>query len=166
MRIGGIYYCGQGVAVDYPRALAAYKIGAEGGDAGCQFNLGLVYRKGQGVASPDYEQALVWFEKAAAQHLPAAINELGAMALHGQAQTPSWRRARNHYQRAIDLGNQAAAENMQRVTGLMQQVPRSHAETLPPHPPHPPPPPVRPPHGQADRDLRHLPHERQARRRH
>ena len=30
--IGGIYYWGQGVAVDHKRALAAYKIGVEGGD--------------------------------------------------------------------------------------------------------------------------------------
>ena len=37
---GGIYYWGQGVAVDYKRAMAANKIGAEGGDAVSQFQLG------------------------------------------------------------------------------------------------------------------------------
>ena len=54
------------MAVDYVRALAGYKIGAEGGNADCQFNLGNKYYNGEGIDSPDYEQALVWYEKAAA----------------------------------------------------------------------------------------------------
>ena len=79
--IGCIYYWGQGVAVDYKRALAAYKIGAEGGNATSQNQLGFMYQNGQGIDSPDYKQALVWYEKAAAQDLPDAINSLGFMAV-------------------------------------------------------------------------------------
>jgi TPR repeat protein len=49
--VGIIYYWGQGVTVDYPRAIAAYKVGAEGGDAGyqCQWQVGVMYFTGRGV---------------------------------------------------------------------------------------------------------------------
>ena len=40
--IGAIYNWGQGVAIDYKRAMAAYKIGAEGGHAVCQYQLGFM----------------------------------------------------------------------------------------------------------------------------
>ena len=135
MLIGAIYTWGQGVAVDYKRAMAAYKIAAEEGDAICQYELGVMYSKGEGIDSPDFEQALVWFEKAAAQDYPPAISNLGVLALHGQAQTPSWHRARKHYQRAIDLGSPKAAELMQELTGFIQQVTRSRAESFPLLPP-------------------------------
>ena len=125
--IGCIYNFGQGVAVDYKRAMAAYKIGAEGGDAICQFNLGWMLRNGRGIDSPDYEQALVWFGKAAAQGVSQANGNLGSMASHGQGQEPSWRRAREHYQRAIDLGDTEAFECMQIVNDSIQEVNRFHA---------------------------------------
>ena len=67
--IGSIYCFGHGVAVDDRRALAAYKIGAEGGNVLCQYNLGKLNCEGRGIDSPDYEQALVWLEKAAAKIL-------------------------------------------------------------------------------------------------
>ena len=124
--IGYIYYWGQGVAVDYERAIVAYKIGAEGGDAYCQHQLGGMFKRGLGIDSPDYEQALVWLEKAADQDEPHAIHQLGVMAALGQAQQPSWRRARELLQRAIDLGNQRAVQSMETLTEDIQKV-RSHA---------------------------------------
>ena len=124
--IGTIYNFGQGVAVDYKRALAACKIGAEGGDADCQSQLGLMLSRGLGVDSPDYEQALVWYEKAAAQEHPSACCELGFMTYEGLGRPPSWRRAREHWQRAIGLGSEKAAENMQVLNRNIQQVTRPH----------------------------------------
>ena len=125
--IGSIYNWGQGVAIDYKRALAAYRICAEGGNAICQSQLGFMLCNGRGIDSPDYEQALVWLEKAAAQDGHEARNSLGHLAIHGQGQTPSWRRARIHFQRAVDLGNAAAAQNVLNLDGLIQQVTRAHA---------------------------------------
>ena len=37
--VGTILSWGNGVAIDYPRALAAYEIGAKGGEARCQFQV-------------------------------------------------------------------------------------------------------------------------------
>ena len=133
---------GHGVAIDYERALAAYKIGAEGGDAICENQLGYMLQHGRGI-DVDYEQALVWYEKAAAQDHPSANANLGIMALRGLGQTPSCRRARKHIQRAIDLGSPDAPGNMQRLTGSIQKVRALTPNTcleLPPSPPplHPP----------------------------
>ena len=115
------------MAVDHKRALAAYEIGAEGGNALCQYELGVMLMNGQGIDSPDYEQARVWYEKAAAQDDPYAFTGLGAMASKGQAQTPSLRRAREHFQRAIGLGHAHAVTNMQMLTQTIANVNQSHS---------------------------------------
>ena len=80
------------MAIDYERAMAAYKIGAEAGDAVSQFQLGMMYFKGRGVAV-DYKQARAWIEKAAAQDRPAAVGTLGVMYHQGKGGASSWRRA-------------------------------------------------------------------------
>ena len=74
--IGDVYFWGKGVAKDYERAMAAYKVGAEAGDALSQHQLGDMYCCGLGVAV-DYQQARAWLEKAAAQDHPAAVDQLG-----------------------------------------------------------------------------------------
>jgi len=115
------------VAVDYPRAMAAYKVGAEGGDAVCQYQVGMMHFFGQGV-DVDYKQALPWIEKAAAQDHPTAVGQLGSMYCNGLGVTPSWRRAREDYERAIKLGNTKSVKDMQILTGNIQTVTseRSH----------------------------------------
>ena len=118
---GSIYYWGQGVTIDYQRAMAAFKVGAEGGKALCQYQVGFMYYHGLGVAV-DYKQARPWFEKAAAQDYPSAVAQLGAMYHLGEGVTPSWRRARELYQRAIELGDSKAVENMQTLTEDIQKV--------------------------------------------
>jgi len=119
--VGGIYFWGQGVAVDYPRAMAAYKVGAEGGDAHCQWQVGSMYYFGQGV-DVDYAQARPWIEKAAAQDHPTAVDQLGTMYFHGEGVTPSWRRAREYWERELELGNSQAVANMQGITRSIQNV--------------------------------------------
>ena len=156
--------------------MEAYKVGAEGGDATCQWQVGSMYYQGQGV-DVDYAQALPWLEKAAAQDDPDAVGQLGTMYGNGEGVTPSWRRAREYYERAIELGSSQAVENMQALTETIPQVTRAEEVITPPlhnscatsrfHAP-----PLtragRPPHGQAGGDPRHEPrgYERQARRRH
>ena len=118
--IGSIHYWGQGAAIDYPRAMAAYKVGAEGGLAVCQHQVGFMYCDGRGV-EVDYKQAWAWLEKAAAQDHPNAVCQLGTMYAYGLGVTPSWRRAREYYERAIELGA-SVAEAMQILTGNIQNV--------------------------------------------
>ena len=120
--IGYIYYWGQGAAIDYPRAMAAFKVGAEGGLAVCQYQVGHMYTVGRGV-DVDYKQALPWLEKAAAQDDPDAVGQLGTMYSNGEGVTPSWRRARELYKRAIEMGGDSqAVEAMQTLTEDIQRV--------------------------------------------
>ena len=109
------------MAIDYVRAMTAYKIGAEGGDALCQYQLGRMYRDGKGV-EVDHKQAVAWLEKAATQDYPNAVGNLGVCAAQGQGMTPSFRRAREYFQRAIDLGHSETVEAMQDITIIIQQV--------------------------------------------
>ena len=101
--------------------MAAYKVGAEGGNALCQHQIGTMYCLGHGVAV-DYKQARLWLEKAAAQDDPHAVGQIGLMYKLSKGVTPSWRRARELYQRAIELGNSTAEEYMQNLTKNIQEV--------------------------------------------
>ena len=109
------------MAIDYLRAMAAFKVGAEGGHAGCQYMVGMMYCQGLGVAE-DYKQARPWLEKAAAQDYPNAVGALGVMYKNGKGVTPSYRRARELYQRAIELGDSMSVKNMQTLTTDIQKV--------------------------------------------
>ena len=119
--VGGTYRWGQGVAIDYARSMAAYKVGAEGGSAMCQWQVGMMYYDGDGV-DVDYAQALPWIEKAAAQDYPKAVGRLGDVYYEGKGVTPSWRRAREYLEGAIELGDSRAAKCMQDLTESIQQV--------------------------------------------
>ena len=105
--------------------MAASKVGAEGGDAVCQYQVGIMYYFGHGV-DVDYKQALPWIEKAAAQDDPDAVGQLGVMYTEGEGVTPSWRRAREYFERAIGLGSSTCssttAKNMQNLTKSIQAV--------------------------------------------
>ena len=101
--------------------MAAYKVGAEGGHARCQNQVGWMYSKGRGVAV-DYKQARPWLEKAAAQDQPTAVGHLGFMYHQGQGVIPSWRRARELYKRAIELGDSMAVGYMQILIESIQNV--------------------------------------------
>ena len=125
-----MYYWGNGVAIDYPRAMAAYKIAAEAGDALSQYQVGLIYFDGGHGVAVDYKKARPWLEKAAAQDDPNAIGELGTMYFNDDGVNPSWRRARELFERAIELGNPQAVQNMLTLT---QSIANVTSSGKPPH---------------------------------
>jgi TPR repeat protein len=67
---------------DYALALREWEPLAAAGDARAQFNLGVLYAQGQGVAA-DPVRALDWYRKAAEQGYAAAQNSLAARYEHG-----------------------------------------------------------------------------------
>jgi TPR repeat protein len=68
---------------DYATALHEFETAAQLGGKAAQFNLGLMYARGEGVAADD-AQAAVWFAKAADQGLAQAQFNLGMMYAHGK----------------------------------------------------------------------------------
>jgi len=109
------------VAIDYARAMAAFKVGAEEGDAGCQYLVSTMYKDGEGV-DVDYKQARTWLEKAVAQDYPSALGNLGNMYFEGWGVTPSWRRAREYFERAVVLGSSVSLESIQDLAKDIQNV--------------------------------------------
>src|ERR1700734_2433937 len=71
---------------DFAAALQEWQPLAEQGDANSQYNLGLLYARGEGVPQ-DYQKAIVWYQKAAEQGVPAAEYNLGVMYANGQGVT-------------------------------------------------------------------------------
>ena len=63
---------------DYATALREWTPLAKQGNASAQFNLGLMYRKGQGVPQ-DYKTAVKWYRLAAEQGNASAQFNLGVM---------------------------------------------------------------------------------------
>ena len=87
-----------------------------------QYQVGFMYCKGHGVAV-DYKLARPWVEKAVAQDHPNAVCSLGVMYMNGEGVTrPSFRRARELFKRAIELGVSQAVANMQTLTKDIQNV--------------------------------------------
>ncbi len=64
-----MYDQGLGVTQDYAKAVKWYRKAAEQGNAGAQYNLGVMYGKGQGVPQ-DYAKAHMWYNLAASRFLP------------------------------------------------------------------------------------------------
>ena len=68
---------------DYEAALVWFKLAAEQGFANAQYNLGVMYDQGQGVAQ-DYKEAVRWYRKAAEQEHASSQFILGSMYDNGQ----------------------------------------------------------------------------------
>jgi TPR repeat protein len=96
---------------DFATALKEWQPLAEQGEANSQYNMGLLYARGQGVAQ-DYKQALGWYEKAAEQGVPAAEYNLGVMYANGQGVAASPEQAEKWFLKAAEKGVGEA------VTGL------------------------------------------------
>jgi len=72
---------------------------AEQGDADAQYELGLQYFNGYGVAK-NYETATAWFRKAAEQGVAFAQYNLGLMYFYGQGVTQDYREAAAWFRKA------------------------------------------------------------------
>ncbi len=68
---------------DYATALKEWRPLAEQGDAGAQYNLGILHYRGWGVAE-DYVEAVKWYRLAAEQGHAGAQLQLGSMYAKGE----------------------------------------------------------------------------------
>ena len=99
---------------NYQTAFQEMKPLAEQGDAAAQFNLGIMYDKGQGIAQ-NYIQAVEWYQKAAEQGVAAAQYNLGHMYDKGQGVPQNYTQAVAWYKKAAEQGDAKAQYNL----GLM-----------------------------------------------
>ncbi|MGH7181126.1 MAG: tetratricopeptide repeat protein, partial [Nitrospiraceae bacterium] len=94
---------------DYALAARIFRPLAEQGDAKAQYNLGVMYDKGQGLPQ-DYQEALKWYRKAAEQG--QAQNNLGAMYDDGQGVPQGYQEALKWYRKAAEQGQVQAQYNL------------------------------------------------------
>jgi TPR repeat protein len=114
-------------AKDYAAALKEWQPLAEKGDAHAQYNLGLMYAKGEGVQQ-SHSEAARWYQKAAEQGVPAAQYNLGVMYGNGQGVPKDLEKAAEWYQKAAGSGVAGAANNLGTIFNEGEGAFQNHAE--------------------------------------
>ncbi len=97
---------------DFAKALEIWRPLAEEGNLFAQFNLGLMYEKGDGVPK-DEQEAARWYFKSASQGHPGAQLNLGAMYDEGRGVPENNDEAAKWYHKATEQGDQAAKMNLE-----------------------------------------------------
>jgi TPR repeat protein len=94
-----------------------------------QFNLGLLYAKGQGVAR-NYSEAVRWWRKAAEQGQADAQSGLGVLHFNGDGVALDYVKAHMWFNLAAEAGAEAAAENRDLVASHMTPAQIAEARRL------------------------------------
>lgn len=105
---------------EYDKAIEELHFLANGGEARAQYDLGVLYDKGQGVPQSD-QQAMKWYELAAKQGEPRAEYNLGLMYLNGQAVKPDLVEAYYWISRSAARGNPHALDARDYVSDKMSE---------------------------------------------
>lgn len=96
---------------DFATALKAWQPLAQKGAKEAQYNLGLLYAKGQGVPQ-DFSQAAQWYRKAADQGYTAAEYNLGILYSNGEGVPKDNSEAMRWFLKAAQKGDPKAAESV------------------------------------------------------
>ncbi len=114
---------------DYATALKEWRPLGEQGDADAQNNLGLMYRKGQGVPQ-NYAEAAKWFRLGAEQGDAAAQNNLGLMYDTGDGVPQDYAEAEKWWRLAAEQGSAEAQFNLGVMYNEGDGVPQDYAEAV------------------------------------
>ena len=82
LKLGVMYYNGEGVPKNLQEAAKWFHKAAEQGDAEAQYSLGMMYNYGEGVPT-NLQEAVKWYRKAAEQGDELAQYSLGIMYYEG-----------------------------------------------------------------------------------
>jgi TPR repeat protein len=96
---------------DYATALREWRPLAEQGNAGAQYNVGVMYDNGQGVPQ-NYKAAIKWYRMSAEQGNMFAQYNLGNKYYHGKGITQDYKEAVSWYRKAAEQGNVGAQNNL------------------------------------------------------
>ncbi|MGD2137780.1 MAG: tetratricopeptide repeat protein [Gammaproteobacteria bacterium] len=99
---------------DYAAAFTEWLPLAELGDVEAQFNLGVMFDEGAGVAQ-DLAAAADWYRKAAEQGFIDAQTNLGIMYFHGLGVERDHGEAARWFRQAADQGDREAQDYLQQI---------------------------------------------------
>ncbi len=88
---------------DFATALAVWRPLAEAGEARAQFNLGIMFDQGRGVAR-DRESAIGWLRKASEQGMTRAMHNLANIYISGEGAAPDYDEALKWLRLAAEKG--------------------------------------------------------------
>ena len=112
---------------DYATAIRELRPLAEQGDAEAQYNLGVIYDRGQGVTQ-DYAEAVKWYRKAAEQGDARAQGNLGVMYSTGRGVPQDYAEAAKWFRKAAEQGWADAQHNLGLMHGNGQGVPEDYVQ--------------------------------------
>ena len=115
------------VSVAFAESIDETRKKAEAGDAIAQFNLGNMYRKGDGVPK-DSAEAVKWYRKAAEQGDAEARNNLGVMYYSGDGVPKDLVQAHVWFNIAGAAGNENAKKNL--AIAEKEMTPDQKAEAM------------------------------------
>jgi len=96
---------------DYATALAKFRSAALQGNDVAQYNFGVMYNEGKGVAQ-DYKEAVRWFQLAAQQGLAQAQYNLASKYRKGEGIAQDYKEAVRWYELAARQGHSDAKNNL------------------------------------------------------
>jgi TPR repeat protein len=114
---------------DYAQALKIFRSLADQGDASAQYNIGVMYHKGQGVTQNNQE-AVKWLKLSAVQGLRYAQSNLGYMYLNGYGVTQDHQEALKLFRLAAAQGDTMAQTNIGWMYHMGQGVTQNYQEAL------------------------------------
>ncbi len=114
---------------DYAAALEAWLPIAERGDANAQYNVGLLYARGEAMPQ-DFPQAAGWYRKAAEQGVAAAQYNLAVIHANGQGVPQDMTEAIAWFRKAAEQGVPEAQDSLGYIYGSGQGVRKDFAEAL------------------------------------
>ena len=114
---------------DYITALKLWRSLAEQGNAAAQFEVGILYAEGKGVAASDVIAA-AWFQRAADQGVAAAQYNLGVSYAEGLGVAKDDAAAAKWFRRAADQGMAYAQLNLGLMLEAGRGVPKDNIEAV------------------------------------
>ena len=115
-------------AHDFDGAFAWCQRAAHSKLAWAEYNLGLMYRKGEGAPQSNAEAAH-WYRLAADQNFPEAQQKLADLYYLGQGVALSYAKAAEWYRKAADLGNAEAQFQLSHLYATGMGVERDYVQS-------------------------------------
>ncbi|KAG0059098.1 hypothetical protein BGZ90_004627 [Linnemannia elongata] len=112
-----------------PKSSDQMFLNADFGDKGAQVTLGDMYKEGKGVLQ-NYEQAMLWYLKAANQGSAPAQYAIGSLHNHGQGVPQDYERAMVWYLKAANQGSALAQYAIGSLYDYGQGVPQDEAQAM------------------------------------
>ena len=114
-KLGGLYDFGHGVPRSGKDTEKWYRLAAEAGHSEAQNSMGSIYQ-----AEERYGEALVWYEKSAAQNNELATNNLAYLYDLGLGVSQDRQKAHELYLKSANLGEPQAMHNLGQMYGSGQ----------------------------------------------